>query len=64
MPEPSSKRARKNNPASGLKYRRIIAKFGTNVLTAGTARLDLQVMAALVGQVARLHQMGAEVMVV
>jgi glutamate 5-kinase len=64
MPESSSRRARKSGEAAGLKYHRIIAKFGTNVLTAGTSRLDLQVMAALVGQVARLHQMGAEVMVV
>ncbi len=64
MPKSSSRRAPKGPEAPGLKYRRIIAKFGTNVLTAGTDRLDLQVMAALVGQVARLHQRGAEVMVV
>ena len=42
-----------------LHYRRIVAKFGTNVLTAGTDRLDLEVMSALVGQVARLHKGGA-----
>ncbi len=47
-----------------LKYERIVAKFGTNVLTAGTDRLDLEVMAALVGQLARLHRRGAEVIVV
>lgn len=47
-----------------LRYRRIVAKFGTNVLTAGTSRLDLEVMAALVGQVARLHKRGAEVLIV
>lgn len=47
-----------------LTYRRIIAKFGTNVLTAGTDRLDLQVMASLVGQVAHLHKRGAEVIIV
>jgi glutamate 5-kinase len=47
-----------------LKYSRIVAKFGTNVLTAGTARLNLEVMAALVGQVARLHERGAEVLIV
>ncbi len=47
-----------------LRYRRIVAKFGTNLLTAGTDRLDLQMMAALVGQVARLTQLGAEVIVV
>jgi glutamate 5-kinase len=47
-----------------LRYRRIVAKFGTNLLTAGTDRLDLEVMAALVGQVARLVRRGAQVIVV
>jgi len=45
-------------------YQRIVAKLGTNVLTAGTDRLDLQVMAALVGQVAYLHKRGVDVIVV
>jgi glutamate 5-kinase len=49
---------------SGLRYQRIVAKFGSNVLTAGTERLDRGVMAALAAQVANLHQMGAEVIVV
>lgn len=47
-----------------LRYRRVVAKFGTNLLTAGTDRLDLEVMAALVGQVARLVRRGAQVVVV
>ncbi len=47
-----------------LRYKRIVAKLGTNVLTAGTDRLDLEVMSALVGQVARLHKRGADVIVV
>jgi len=47
-----------------MSYRRIIAKFGTNLLTAGTDRLDLEVMASLVGQVARLHQQGLETIIV
>ncbi|HZQ34994.1 MAG TPA: glutamate 5-kinase, partial [Dehalococcoidia bacterium] len=55
-------------PAAGgqapLRYRRIVAKFGTNLLTADTDRLDLEMMAALVGQVARLVRRGAEVIVV
>src|SRR5689334_3012096 len=46
------------------RYRRIVAKLGTNLLTAGTDRLDLEMMAALVGQVARLVRGGAEVIVV
>ena len=47
-----------------LRYRRIVAKVGTNVLTAGTDRLNLEVMSALVGQVARLQQLGAAVLLV
>ena len=43
---------------------RVIAKFGTNLLTAGTDRLDLEVMANLVGQVARLRRSRHEVIVV
>ncbi|HUF54820.1 MAG TPA: glutamate 5-kinase [Dehalococcoidia bacterium] len=50
--------------AQPLKYRRIVAKFGTNVLTAGSDRLDLELMASLVSQVAELHRAGAEVIVV
>jgi glutamate 5-kinase len=50
--------------ATPLRYRRVVAKFGTNVLTAGTARLDMDVMAALADQVARLHKRGVEVIVV
>jgi glutamate 5-kinase len=50
--------------AVSLKYRRIVAKFGTNVLTAGTARLDMEVMSQLVAQVAQLHKAGAEISVV
>jgi len=44
--------------------KRIVAKFGTNLLTAGTDRLNLEVMAALVGQVAKLHRQGLEVTIV
>jgi len=45
-------------------YRRLVVKLGTNLLTAGTDRLDLDVMARLVGQIARLHQQGYEVLIV
>jgi glutamate 5-kinase len=47
-----------------LRYRRIVAKFGTNVLTAGSDRLNIEMIAALVGQLARLYERGAEVIVV
>src|SRR3972149_2503694 len=59
--------ARTSGPEEGetpLRYTRIVAKFGTNVLTAGTDRPDLEVMPARVGQVPRLHKRGADVMVV
>ena len=46
------------------RYSRLVAKIGTNVLTAGSERLDEQAMASLVEQVARLHSDGAEVIVV
>jgi len=46
------------------RYHRIVAKLGTNVLTAGTDRLDTDVMASLVGQVARLRKAGVELLVV
>ncbi len=47
-----------------MKYRRIVAKFGTSLLTAGSDRLDLEAMSRLVGQVARLRAAGAHVVVV
>jgi len=54
-------------PASeeiSLRYRRIVAKAGTNLLTAGSARLDLGVMTSLVSQIASLRRMGAQVLLV
>jgi glutamate 5-kinase len=45
------------------RYRRIVAKFGTNLLTDGE-QLDLGRMGQLVSQVAALRQAGVEVIVV
>ena len=45
-------------------YRRIVAKFGTNLLTAGTNQLDRATMSSLVAQVVRLMDEGREVLVV
>jgi len=45
-------------------YQRIIAKFGTNLITGGTGRLDLKAMASLVDQIAQLHSQGHEVIIV
>ncbi|MCZ2111486.1 MAG: glutamate 5-kinase [Dehalococcoidia bacterium] len=47
-----------------MRYRRIVAKFGTSLLTAGSKRLDLEAMSRLVGQVVRLRAQGAQVVVV
>ncbi len=45
-------------------YRRIVAKFGTNLLTAGTDKLDVATMSSLVAQVVRLMDEGREVLIV
>jgi glutamate 5-kinase len=45
-------------------YHRIVVKLGTNLLTRSTAHLDLEVMARLVEQVARLHKQGLEIILV
>ena len=50
--------------SSGPEYSRIVVKAGTSLLTGGTDRLDLDVIAALVDQVAQLHQKGHEVLLV
>jgi len=47
-----------------MSYRRIVAKFGTGLLTLGTDHLDLQVMSNLVEQVARLHGQGKEIVII
>jgi glutamate 5-kinase len=49
---------------SELIYKRIVAKFGTSLLTGGGDRLDLKVMASLVRQLAYLHNRGNELAVV
>jgi len=45
-------------------YRRIVAKFGTNLLTAGGDELDARIMASLVAQTVRLMDEGREVLIV
>ena len=44
--------------------RRIVAKFGTGLLTSGTDHLDLEVMSSLVEQVARLQRQGREIVII
>jgi glutamate 5-kinase len=47
-----------------MSYRRIVAKFGTSLLTSGTDHLDLQVMSNLADQIARLHRQGKEIVII
>ncbi len=47
-----------------MAYRRIVAKFGTSLLTSSTDHLDVQVMSSLVEQIARLHHQGKEVVII
>jgi len=47
-----------------MRYQRLIAKFGTNLLTGGTGSLDSSIMSSLTEQVARLHQQGHEIIIV
>ena len=60
----SSKRDPDTPPGSSSPYRRIVVKAGTSLLTRGSQRLDLEVMATLVGQIARLHMGGTEMILV
>jgi glutamate 5-kinase len=48
---------------SETKYKRIIIKLGTRLLTGGKKNLDLGVMANLVTQAAHLHQQGTEIII-
>jgi glutamate 5-kinase len=47
-----------------MHYKRIIAKFGTNLLTRGTDSLNDDIMSNLADQVARLHHEGHEILIV
>ncbi|MCK5576685.1 MAG: glutamate 5-kinase [Dehalococcoidales bacterium] len=47
-----------------LTYKRIVAKFGTNLLTGGEYSLNHDIMSELVSQVSRLHQQEQELVVV
>jgi glutamate 5-kinase len=47
-----------------LRYRRIVIKLGTNLLTGGSGKLDQKVMADLVAQMAALARRGGEIVVV
>jgi glutamate 5-kinase len=50
--------------SSNFTCRRIVAKFGTSLLTAGSTRLNMARMTDLVAQVSRLYKQGVEVVIV
>ncbi len=52
------------NEKSGFPYHRIVAKFGTSLLTGGSDHLNQDTMSSLVAQVARLHKQGLELLIV
>jgi glutamate 5-kinase len=56
----------KGKPANRARrsYKRIVAKLGTGLLTAGSGQLDIEVMGSLVGQITKLRESGADVVVV
>ena len=49
---------------SNQKYKRIVVKFGTSLLTGGKDNLDMTIMSSLVKQLAALHEQGVEITIV
>ena len=47
-----------------LFYKRIVAKFGTSLLTGGSDHLDQDILSKLVTQIAKLHEQGLEQFIV
>ena len=55
---------RKTSKSLELQYRRVVIKIGTRLLTGGSQNLDMAVMSNLVAQVAQLHKLGVEPIIV
>ncbi len=49
---------------TNVPYHRIVAKFGTSLLTSGSDHLNQDIMSNLVAQVAQLHHRGLEMLIV
>ena len=58
------KKIRGRKSESARRYHRIVAKFGTSLLTGGSAHLNEDIMLSLVTQLAQLHQQGLELLAV
>jgi len=56
--------AKPRNKESNFPYHRIVAKFGTSLLTGSSDHLNQEIMSSLVNQVAQLHKQGLELLVV
>jgi glutamate 5-kinase len=55
----------KKTKTSLLKYRRIIVKLGTRLMTGGSKQhLDMEIMSNITRQIAELHQQGIQVVIV
>ena len=54
----------KMSKSSELRYKRIVVKMGTRLLTGGRQNLNMAVMTELAAQVAQLHEQGAETIIV
>ena len=59
-----AKTRKEQNSLETLPYHRIVAKFGTSLLTGGSDHLNQEIMSTLVAQVAQLHEQGLELLVV
>ena len=60
MPSQSKSPTPLSHAGGAPRYRRIVVKAGTTLLTGGGDRLNLQVMATLVEQISQLHLAGVE----
>ena len=59
-----AKSRKEQNSLEKLPYQRIVAKFGTSLLTGGSDHLNQEVMSTLVAQVAQLHKQSLELLIV
>ena len=53
-----------SNTSSASSYKRVVSKVGTSLLTGGTRRLNMDIMAGLVAQIAQLHAEGKQMLLV
>jgi glutamate 5-kinase len=55
----------KKQKTPALKYRRIVVKLGTRLMTGGSKQhLDMEVMSNIAAQIAQLHRQGAQIVIV